>query len=68
MSYLLNKKIATLGYENDIEVDEKRLQEVRLICKERPTAILCTHKTHVDFPALNKVLFDHDFPALHTTY
>jgi glycerol-3-phosphate O-acyltransferase len=66
MSYLLNKKIATLGYENDIEVDEKRLQEVRQICKERPTAILCTHKTHVDFPALNKVLFDHDFPALHT--
>jgi len=66
MSYLLNKKISTLGYEDRIEVDEQSLQRVRRICKERPTAILCTHKTHVDFPALNKVLFDYDFPPLHT--
>ncbi len=66
MSYLLNKTIATLGYDAEIDVDESRLKRVRKICKERPAAILCTHKTHVDFPALNKVLFDHDFPALHT--
>lgn len=66
MSYLLNKTIATLGYDTEIDVDESKLKRVRKICKERPAAILCTHKTHVDFPALNKVLFDHDFPALHT--
>jgi len=66
MSYLLNKKISTLGYDREIDVDEDSLRRVRQICKERPAAILCTHKTHVDFPALNKVLFDHDFPALHT--
>ncbi len=65
-SYLLNKKIATLGYDTEIEVDEARLKRVRQICKQHPTAILCTHKSHVDFPALNKVFFDHDFPALHT--
>ncbi|MGI9233954.1 MAG: glycerol-3-phosphate 1-O-acyltransferase [Woeseiaceae bacterium] len=66
MSYLLNKKISTLGYDAEIAVDEAGLQRIRKICKEHPAAILCTHKTHVDFPALNKVLFDHDFPALHT--
>lgn len=66
MSYLLNRKISTLGYDADIVVDEASLQRVRQICKQHPAAILCTHKTHVDFPALNKVLFDHDFPALHT--
>ncbi len=66
MSYLLNRKIATLGYEKEIVVDEASLQRVRQISKQHPTAILCTHKTHVDFPALNKIFFEHDFPALHT--
>jgi len=66
MSYLLNRKISTLGYDKEIVVDHSSLQRVRQISKQHPTAILCTHKTHVDFPALNKVMFDHDFPALHT--
>jgi len=66
VSYLLNRAISTLGYDAEIVVDEASLQHIRQISKQNPTAILCTHKTHVDFPALNKVLFDHDFPALHT--
>jgi glycerol-3-phosphate O-acyltransferase len=66
VSYLLNRLIASLGYDKEIVVDEAALQRVRQIAKEHPTAILCTHKTHVDFPVLNKVFFDHDFPALHT--
>lgn len=66
VSYLLNRKISTLGYDADIVVDEEALRGLRRIAKQHPTAILCTHKTHVDFPTLNKVLFDHDFPALHT--
>ena len=66
VSYLLNRLIASLGYDKDVVVDEAALQRIRQIAKEHPTAILCTHKTHVDFPVLNKVFFDHDFPALHT--
>lgn len=66
MSYVLNRKIATLGYDAEIVVDDASLQQIRQISRQYPTAILCTHKTHVDFPALNKVLFDVDFPALHT--
>ena len=66
VSYLLNRLISSLGYDKKIVVDEAALQRVRQIAKEHPTAILCTHKTHVDFPVLNKVFFDHDFPALHT--
>lgn len=66
VSYLLNRFIASLGYDKKVVVDETALQRVRDIAKQHPTAILCTHKTHVDFPVLNKVFFDHDFPALHT--
>ncbi len=66
MNYLFMRKIATMGYDPEIVIDEESLQRVRQISKQHATAILCTHKTHVDFPALNKVLFDHDFPALHT--
>jgi len=66
VSYLLNRLISSLGYDKEIVVDEAALQRIRQIAKEHPTAILCTHKTHVDFPVLNKVFFDHDFPALHT--
>ena len=66
MSYVLNRKISTLGYDAEIVVNSDDLQRVRQISKQHPTAILCTHKTHIDFPALNKVLFEHDFPPLHT--
>ncbi len=66
MNYALNRKIATLGYKTQIVVDETSLERIRQITKQYPTAFLCTHKTHVDFPALNKTFFDHDFPATHT--
>ena len=66
VSYLLNRTISTLGYDKEIAVDPASLQRIRQISKQHPTALLCTHKTHVDFPALNKVMFEHDFPALHT--
>ena len=66
VSYVLNRFIASLGYDEKVVVDEASLQRVREISKQHPTAILCTHKTHIDFPVLNKVFFDHDFPALHT--
>lgn len=66
LNYALNRKIATLGYKTQIVVDETSLERIRQITKQYPTAFLCTHKTHVDFPALNKTFFDHDFPATHT--
>ncbi len=66
MSYALNRRIATLGYDPEIVLDADDVERVRQMTKQHPTAILCTHKTHVDFPALNKVLFEQDFPAPHT--
>jgi glycerol-3-phosphate O-acyltransferase len=66
VNYVFNRMISSLGYKAEIVVDEADLLRVRQITKQHPAAILCTHKTHIDFPALNKVLFDHDFPALHT--
>jgi glycerol-3-phosphate O-acyltransferase len=66
VNYVLNRTVSSLGYKAEIVVDDAELKRVRQITKQHPAAILCTHKTHVDFPALNKVLFDHDFPAPHT--
>lgn len=66
INYLLNRKVATLGYERNIVLDSEDLEHIRQISKQHPTAFLVTHKTHVDFPALNRVLFDNDFPAPHT--
>ena len=66
VNYLLNRKVASLGYDSEIVLDQEDLERVRQISKEHPTALLVTHKTHIDFPALNRVLFDNDFPAPHT--
>lgn len=66
VSYLLNRKLSSLGYHSKIVMDDADLNRIRQISKQHPTAILCTHKTHVDFPALNAAFFENDFPALHT--
>lgn len=61
----LNRKIAGLGYEQKIVVDKAELERIRQITREHPSALLFTHKTHVDGFALYSVLFDHDFPPPH---
>ncbi|MCH9696213.1 MAG: glycerol-3-phosphate 1-O-acyltransferase [Gammaproteobacteria bacterium] len=66
VSYVLNRKVSSLGYKAKTVINEEQLNRVRQISKEHPTAILCTHKSHIDFPALNAAFFENDFPALHT--
>jgi glycerol-3-phosphate O-acyltransferase len=62
---LLNRKIISLGYETDIAVDQAGLDRVRQITREYPTALLWTHKTHVDGFAMHWTFFKNDFPAPH---
>ncbi|MEM0953210.1 MAG: glycerol-3-phosphate 1-O-acyltransferase [Pseudomonadota bacterium] len=62
---LLNRKIISLGYETDIVIDEAGLERVRQITREYPTALLWTHKTHVDGFAMHWTFFKNDFPAPH---
>lgn len=60
-----NRKITTLGYQQGFVIDPDSLQRFRAIVREQPSAILWTHKTHIDGFAVYSMLFENDFPAPH---
>ncbi len=62
---MLNRKIISLGYETDIVVDQAGLERIRTATRQHPTALLWTHKTHVDGFAMHWTFFKNDFPAPH---
>ena len=61
-----NRWIISLGYENKLVVDAEKLHRFRSIVREHPSALLWTHKTHMDGITMQSVLFEHDFPPPHT--
>jgi len=61
-----NRWVISLGYENKLVVDVNRLQHFRSVVREHPSALLWTHKTHMDGITVQSVLFEHDFPTPHT--
>lgn len=61
----LNRKIISLGYENELVMDQQSLNRFRQIVREHPTALLWTHKTHMDGLIMQSVLFENDFPTPH---
>lgn len=61
----LNHWVMRLGYDADVVIDREGLERVRQWSREYPTALLWTHKTHVDGFAVNSMCFDNDFPAPH---
>jgi glycerol-3-phosphate O-acyltransferase len=61
----LNHWVMRLGYDADVVIDREGLERVRQWSREYPTALLWTHKTHVDGFAVNSMCSDNDFPAPH---
>ncbi|MFT6031966.1 MAG: glycerol-3-phosphate O-acyltransferase [Arenicella sp.] len=61
-----NRWVISLGYENKVVVDVEKLERYRSIVREHPTALLWTHKTHMDGITMQSVLYEHDFPPPHT--
>ncbi|MEO1078700.1 MAG: glycerol-3-phosphate 1-O-acyltransferase [Pseudomonadota bacterium] len=61
----LNHWVMHLGYDAEVVIDREGLERVRRWSREYPTALLWTHKTHVDGFAMNSVFFDNDFPNPH---
>jgi len=61
----LNHLVMRLGYDADVVIDKEGLERVRQWSREYPTALLWTHKTHVDGFAVNAMCADNDFPAPH---
>ena len=61
-----NRWIISLGYENKLVIDQDRLKRFHNIVREHPTALLWTHKTHMDGITMQSILFENDFPTPHT--
>jgi glycerol-3-phosphate O-acyltransferase len=62
----LNRKILSLGYHNNVVLDEEGLVRVRQLTREYPSALLWSHKTYIDGFATQSIFFENDFPATHT--
>ena len=61
-----NRWVISLGYQNKLVIDTDKLEGYRSIVREHPTALLWTHKTHMDGITMQSVLFENDFPPPHT--
>ena len=61
-----NRKVISLGYENELVLDHENLFRYKQIVREHPSAVLWTHKTHMDGLTIQSVLFENDFPTPHT--
>ncbi len=57
--------LCSLGYDPDIVVDETRAAEIGELVRNRPAALLFTHKSHVDGGALIHFAHERGFPLLH---
>jgi glycerol-3-phosphate O-acyltransferase len=62
---MLARWITSLGYQQ-IVTDPDNIERARQIVRDHPSALLWTHKSHVDAIALLSVMYDNDFPAPHT--
>ena len=60
------KKLTSLAYDSEIVLNQNDLARTKDIVNNYPTAFLWTHKTHVDGMAMQKVLYENEFPAAHT--
>jgi glycerol-3-phosphate O-acyltransferase len=60
-----NRRMISLGYETDMVVDQSGLERIRQMTRDYPSALLWTHKTHVDGFAMHHTFFSNDFPAPH---
>ena len=61
-----NRWVISLGYEDKLVIDAEKLKRFRSIVREHPSALLWTHKTHMDGITIQSILFEHDFPPPHT--
>ncbi len=62
---VFNRYMINLGYDTEMVIDQERLDQVRQMTRQHPSALLWTHKTHVDGFAMHSVFLENDFPAPH---
>lgn len=62
----LTRLIISLGYENEMVSDPADLERTRQVLHDHPSALLWTHKSHVDGIAVMSMLYENDLPAPHS--
>ncbi|MDJ0793797.1 MAG: glycerol-3-phosphate 1-O-acyltransferase [Woeseiaceae bacterium] len=62
----ITRSIVSLGYSKEIVVDPADIERLRKIMRDHPTALLWTHKSHIDAVAVISVLYENDLPAPHS--
>ena len=59
------RTVCRLGYEEKLVYNEQQMNEVRQLTLTKPTAIVWTHKTHIDGAAMLVASRDESFPLMH---
>ena len=62
----VSRFMASLGYREPIECDPENVAQARRWVRDYPSALLWTHKSHVDGVALMSVMYENDFPLAHS--
>ncbi|MGI9248566.1 MAG: 1-acyl-sn-glycerol-3-phosphate acyltransferase, partial [Woeseiaceae bacterium] len=62
----ITRFIMSLGYGNEIVCNGEDLERTRQILRDYPSALLWTHKSHVDGMAVLSMLYENDLPAPHS--
>lgn len=62
----ITRSIVSLGYSNEIVVNPADIERLRIVMRDYPTALLWTHKSHIDAVAVMSVLYENDLPAPHS--
>ena len=60
----ITRWIVSLGY-GEIVTDERNVERAKAQVRDHPSALLWTHKSHLDGMAVLSVLYDNDFPSPH---
>ena len=61
----LFRKITSLGYDPGIVYDHDKMKAIRELALNKPMALMWTHKTHIDGPAMILASRDENFPLVH---
>lgn len=62
----LERFMMTQGYDKGFRYDKGELERLRETIGRYPTVMLFTHKTYLDGTTPNTLLYDNDFPMLHS--
>ncbi|MEZ5920552.1 MAG: 1-acyl-sn-glycerol-3-phosphate acyltransferase [Parvularculaceae bacterium] len=61
----ITHSVCAMGYDEKLVVDEASAQKMAALVREKPTAFLFTHKSHVDGMAMINFALERKLPLLH---